>query len=103
MAYTNTLEKRNIHQICCGELGVRSGAETLQRATTPDAQNCRGFLRSPQLTKTKQDHNAQMKSYCVILNSKFHHESPRHRTPSSGTHHHLSSSFAWESLGSSQS
>ena len=44
IAYTNTLEKRNIHQICCGELGVRSGAEALQRAMIPDAQNCRGLI-----------------------------------------------------------
>lgn len=39
MAYTNTLEKKNMHQICCEELGVRSGAEALQRAMIPDAQN----------------------------------------------------------------
>lgn len=43
MAYTNTLEK-NTQQICCEELGVRSGAEALQRTMIPDAQNCRGLL-----------------------------------------------------------
>ena len=32
MAYTNTLEKKNINQIYIGELGVRSGPEALQRA-----------------------------------------------------------------------
>ena len=85
--------------------GVRSEewSRGLAKSNDSDAQNCRGFLRSPQPTKAKQDHNAQMKSYCVILNSQFHHESPTHRTPSSGTHHHLSSLFPWESLGSPQS